>query len=167
MSNADWLTQQSEDGPHAFLNALVGAWQGTARTWFRPDELADESPIAGTIRPALGGRFVIHEYEGSLQGKPMVGLAIHGYHNDLQRFETAWIDSFHNGTAIMLSLGEVGAGPHEASALGSYSVPGSEPWGWRTILAMPDRDHLIVTHYNIMPDVLEYRAVEIAYSRVS
>jgi hypothetical protein len=173
MNNTDWLKEQLEDGSHGFLNALVGAWQGTARTWFKPDELADESPISGTIRAALGGRFVIHEYQGSLQGKQLAGLAIHGYHNDLQRFETAWIDSFHNGTAIMMSVGESGvmstgvSGAREASVLGHYSAPGSEPWGWRTTLSMPDRDHLIITHYNITPEGQEARAVEITYTRVS
>jgi hypothetical protein len=175
MSNTDWLKEQPEDGPHRFLNALVGAWQGTARTWFQPDELADESSISGTIRAALGGRFVIHEYQGSLQGKPLAGLAIHGYHNDFQRFETAWVDSFHMGTGNMMSVGESGAtsananGAREASVLGHYSLPapGSPTWGWRTTLGMPDRDHLIITHYNITPEGQEARAVEIAYTRVS
>ncbi|MBW6474592.1 MAG: DUF1579 domain-containing protein [Anaerolineaceae bacterium] len=27
---------------HPHLAALVGKWQGTTRTWFEPDQLADE-----------------------------------------------------------------------------------------------------------------------------
>lgn len=152
-------------GAHHRLTQLVGAWAGTARTWFEPDVLADASPIAGTIRSVLDGRFVIHEYRSSLQGKPLAGMAIHGYHIDLDRYETAWIDSFHNGTAIMLSLGERASDNAPLSVLGHYSVPGSETWGWRTAIEMPDPDHLVITHYNIIPGGPEARAVEIQYTR--
>lgn len=156
---------QAPGGPHHRLAQLAGAWAGTARTWFEPDKLADASPIAGMIRPVLDGRFVVHEYRGSMQGKPLTGIAIHGYHIDLDRYETAWIDSFHCGTAIMLSLGERRDDDAPVSVLGHYSVPGSEPWGWRTAIEMPDPDHLVITHYNIMPDGTEARAVEIQYTR--
>ena len=45
---------------HAFLATLVGSCEGSARTWFEPGTLADESPVAGTFRPLLGERFVRH-----------------------------------------------------------------------------------------------------------
>lgn len=156
---------QAPGGAHHRLAQLAGSWAGTARTWFEPDKLADASPIAGTIRPVLDGRFAVHEYRGSLQGKPLTGIAIHGYHIDLDRYETAWIDSFHCGTAIMLSLGERRGDDAPLSVLGQYSVPGSEPWGWRTAIEMPDPDHLVITHYNVMPGGAEARAVEIQYTR--
>ena len=152
-------------GAHYRLAQLAGTWAGTARTWFEPDKLADASPITGTIRPALDGRFVIHEYRGSLQGKPLVGMAIHGYHIDFDRYETAWIDSFHCGTSILFSTGERRDDDGPMSVLGHYAVPGGEPWGWRTALEMPDPDHLVITHYNIMPGSAEARAVEIQYTR--
>jgi len=38
---------------HGHLFQLVGDWQGTARTWFEPGKIGDESPIAGSIRPIL------------------------------------------------------------------------------------------------------------------
>jgi hypothetical protein len=155
-------------GVHYRLAQLAGTWAGTARTWFEPDKLADTSPITGTIRPVLDGRFVVHEYRSSLQGKPLTGMAIHGYHIDLDRYETAWIDSFHCGTSIMFSHGERRPGDDgdaPLSVLGHYVVPGSEPWGWRTTLEMPDPDHLVLTHYNIIPGGGEARAVEIQYTR--
>jgi hypothetical protein len=154
-------------GAHYRLAQLAGTWAGTARTWFEPDKLADASPITGTIRPVLEGRFVVHEYRASLQGKPLTGMAIHGYHIDFDRYETAWIDSFHCGTSILVSQGERRAQEDAApmSVLGHYSVPGHEPWGWRTTLEMPDPDHLVITHYNVVPGFGEAKAVEIQYTR--
>lgn len=151
-------------GPHHALARLAGTWSGTVRTWFEPGKLADESPITGTIRAVLDGRFAVHEYQTSMQGKPVMGLAIHGYHIDLARYETAWVDSFHNGTAIMFSHGQ--AADAGMSVLGHYPAPEGEPWGWRTEIAMPDDDHLVITHYNIVPGGPEARAVEIQYTRV-
>ena len=52
----------SPGGAHHRLNLLAGDWEGTTRTWFEPGVLADESPMAGRIRPLLGGRFIRHEY---------------------------------------------------------------------------------------------------------
>lgn len=73
------------------------------KTWFEPGKLADESPVKGTIRPVLDGRFAVYEYDGSLEGKPCVGMMIIGYSQFEQKFQAAWIDSFHNGTSIMFS----------------------------------------------------------------
>ena len=167
MSKERLATSRAAGGHHHRLGQLVGTWAGTAKTWFEPGVLADESPIEGTIRPALDGRFVVHEYRGSLQGKPLSGMAIHGYHLDLERFETAWIDSFHVGTAVMSSVGD-GRTADGMSVLGHYPDPtGGPSWGWRTRIEMPDPDHLIIIHDNITPDGDESRAVEIRYVRQS
>ena len=155
------------EGPHALLGKMVGEWEGTARTWFEPDALADTSPVRGTVRAVLGGRFVVHEYEGTLQGHVMQGVALHGFALGENRFETEWIDSCHNGTRIMLSLGDRPPADDVASVLGSYPAPEGPPWGWRTevdVSAAPDA--LTIRHYNRTPDGEEAIGVEFAYRRV-
>ena len=58
-------------GAHFRLSKLVGEWEGITKTWFEPDKIADESPMRGSVRLVLGGRFIVHEYKGSMGGKPL------------------------------------------------------------------------------------------------
>ena len=155
-----------ENGPHYQLAQLCGSWEGTSRTWFEKDVLADESSIKGKIIPILGGRFVMHQYQSNLQGKPLEGLAIIGYSFPYERYQTAWVDSFHMGTGIMFSEGDATSDGH--SVLGSYGGGGMpEPWGWRTTVEVLSADHIVLTAYNIEPGAAPERATEINYRRVS
>jgi hypothetical protein len=154
-----------ESGIHKKLEALVGNWEGITKTWFEPDVVADESPMKGAIRPMLGGLFIMHEYKGSLSGKPFEGIAVYGFDLQNSLFQSSWVDSFHMGTAIMFSSGA--ETENGFSVLGSYGNPEMpEPWGWRTVVELIDKDNLIITAYNISPEGQEDKATETNYQRV-
>lgn len=154
-------------GPHHLLGRMVGSWAGTARTWFEPGKLADTSSVEGTIRPVLDGRFVVHEYRGSLGEHDMHGIALHGYDLGEGRWTTAWIDSCHNGTRIMLSQGADDLAADHPDVLGHYpDGQGGPDWGWRTELLLDSDDHLLVRHHNRTPAGEEALAVEFDYRRV-
>lgn len=161
------LAKSRESGAHNLLAQMVGAWEGTAKTWFEPDKLADESPNSGTIRAVLDGTFVIHEYTSSMQSKPLSGIATFGYYLMEKKWQMAWVDTFHMGTGILLSE----SAPAEASGskfsvLGHYGDGAGGPnWGWRTQVEVASRNDLIITHYNITPQGEEAKAVEIRYRR--
>jgi hypothetical protein len=156
------------DGPHFELSRLAGEWEGIARTWFEPGKLADESPVKGKIRSILGGRFVMHEYEGSLSNAPLQGIAIIGYHLALRKYQVAWVDSFHNGTAIMLSEGKRDTTEMNVTGSYAYVTPGLEQhWGWRTTIELVNEDELVLRAYNVSPEGQEDLATEAVYKRVS
>lgn len=150
-------------GAHHRLLQLVGDWEGMTRTWFEPDQLADESPWRGSIRPIYDGRFVLYEYEGLIQGESFRGTVTFGFNLTAGRYEASWTDTNHMGTGIMFSEG-IGT-EHGFSVLGSYAVNDGTRWGWRTVVAMPDPDHLVITAYNISPEGQEAKGIETVYTR--
>lgn len=159
------LEASLESGHHADLARLVGDWSGSLRVWFEPGELVSDATVRGRIRSVLGGRFVLHEYESQCMGEAEQGIAIHGYHLDGHCYESAWIDSFHTGTQIMLSRGVPMATLHAVTA--SYgSESDGAAWGWRTEVEKSSGDKLLIRMFNITPQGEESLAVEFAYRRV-
>ena len=151
---------------HPHLAALVGKWQGETKTWFEPDQLADESPWQAEIHLLLGGRFLLYTYQGSLQGEGLEGVALLGYNPQRKRYEMAWVDNLHNGSAIMFSHG--GNPDYSFNVLGSFPTgPDSPDWDWRTEILPIDNDELVITHYGITPEGLEWKGVETIYKRVA
>lgn len=152
------------EGRHNELAKLAGEWEGTTRVWFEPDVPTDEAPIRGTIRSALGGRCLVHEYVTLFMGEEEQGIALYSWHIDRQCFECAWIDSTHTGTQIMYSEGT--EGQDRFSVLGSYGGHnGDLPWGWRTEIDLIAADQLSIIAFNITPQGEEAKALEILYRR--
>ena len=65
--------------PNLLFKKLIGKWEGSCRTWFEPDRLADESNVLGDITEVLEGRFLRHTYHGMLKGKPRRGEEMIAY----------------------------------------------------------------------------------------
>jgi len=145
--------------PHHFFAQLAGNWQGTSKLWLEPGKLAGESPIVGTIQLLLDGRFALFLYQSSIDGEAQHGMFTFGFNTTLEQYEASWVDSYHNNTAIMFCTGnEKGKG---FSVTGSYpSADGGPDWGWRTEVELSDKDHLIITAYNISPEGGEAKVVE-------
>jgi hypothetical protein len=164
MSDERFEISKAEGGVHHKLGQLVGQWEGTTRVWVEPGKLTDESATVGTMRLILGGRFVLHEYEGSLGEEPLTGMAIYGCDLTTGVFQAAWADTWHTGTEIMFSEGS-GTG-RGFWVLGHYKDPGGGPdWGWRTEVEILDPEHVVITAYNTSPQGEEARAAETTLAR--
>jgi hypothetical protein len=151
--------------PHHFFAQLVGGWSGISRLWLEPDGTPTEFQTQGSVQLVLGGRFAIYLYQSVVEGEPQHGMFTFGYNTNLDQFETSWLDSFHNHTAIMFC---VGYGIENGfRVLGSYPDPtGGPDWSWRTEVRLLDADHLSITAYNISTEGDESKATESQLTRL-
>lgn len=152
---------------HVVLGRFVGHWRGATQLWFDPAKEPERTMTELHAELVLGGRWLRVTYQGVAFAKPHAGEMILGYHDDAREYEVAWIDSFHTGSAIMLSTGRAET-PGVVSVLGSY-LAGTQRWGWRTRLECPSPDELLLQAFNVPPDQagLEEPAIESRLARAS
>ena len=147
---------------HGRLQGLVGHYSGQTKTWLDPTALPEVTAGELHVSALFGGRWLRLEQLGTCMGKPHAGEMLLGFHKDGGEFELCWADSFHTGTAMMLSTGK--PRPDGVIAVtGSYAA-GAERWGWRTELHPGPQ--LTVRAFNITPAGEEFPAIESVWTRI-
>lgn len=150
--------------PRDIFQRMTGNWSGMTTVWFEPEKPVDESPCECSFKSILNGKSLQWDYTGAMQGKPLTGSAHFAYNKQKEQYEMSWMDTFHTGSAIFLSVGK--AIDSGFSVLTHYEDPSGGPdWGWRTDIRVNGPDSLTITMYNIFPDGNEQKGVEYALKR--
>lgn len=143
---------------HELLAEFAGHFRGPTKLWLEPGAAPEESIAELHAELILGGRWLRISYRSAALQQPHAGEMLLGYHKDAAKYELAWIDSFHTGSAIMLCAGS-DAESKIVNVLGSYYAAGQK-WGWRTRFSKPTADQLLIESFNVTPDGTEERALE-------
>ena len=95
-----WEKAKTPGEMHARLAKEVGTWDATVKMTM-PGAPAEESHGTMKIEMALGGRFQLARFEGSMMGTPFEGMGTTGFDNQTQTFQGSWVDSFSTSTMFL------------------------------------------------------------------
>lgn len=152
-------------GPeHHRLVALEGAWRAAARYANGPGHL--ELQGSATVRPVLGGRFVVLETRLPSPELPIEGLVVLGFDRRASQYTYLGFDTF--GTYY---VGAAGAWDEEAQVLrmpGTSSDPRTgEVKSYEMNFRFPAPDTFVAEIVFQGPDGRRWVAVETTYTRTS
>lgn len=102
-----WMEVMTPSDIHKEMAKAEGAWGVTCKWWMAPGAPPTESKANCKMKMALGGRFLMQEFEGEMMGMPFQGIGYTGYDNFKKKYVSVWMDSF--GTAITTSEGTADA----------------------------------------------------------
>lgn len=121
-----------ENRMNGFDNLLKcsGSWRGMNRLKVTPDDPVDESSSQLIVTPILRNTFIRLDQTWSWKTEPQSGSLLIGHDPQTQSASIHWIDTWHNGTKVMLLIGEFNA-KGVLIARGHFAVKDSPDWGWR------------------------------------
>lgn len=151
----------------SFPQALAssrGSWAGKSTlhlSWLPEDQRFHSCDSTLELGETAEGKFALITYTWTHERKPQAGTMIIGQ-NASGRLEAAWVDSWHQNSGILYSIGEAG---DRATVTGHYDGGDGTMWGWRIELWATSQDKLHLEMTNITPDGEEEWAVRAEYSR--
>ena len=146
------------------LTNLKGEWKGTAKTYFRKDELADTSPIICLNRIIISDKVFIHEYKGSLLNSKMEGIMMINFNKTRNKNECSWIDNQHTGSELLIL--EANDNFPLFDVVGSYPTSNAEEiWRWGIKINVISDKEFSINHFNIPPNIDHYLGIEMIFTR--
>lgn len=148
--------------PLAALFARLGALHGEGLLVLSPHAADERAPASLHLSGALGDRLLRIEHRWQRpDGRPCQGELTVGVSEGEGLLLGAWIDSFHNGSAVMALSGPIPeAGPLVLSG-SFFAAPGLPRWGWQVSLAPHGEDGVALRMFVVPPDEAPALAVEL------
>lgn len=149
--------------PFAALADRLGAFAGDGLLVLQPHAPDERAPAALRLSTVLGGRLLRLQH-GWLRsdGRPCAGELTLGVSEGEGLLLGAWVDSFHNGSAVMGLSGPIPDGGPLRLEGSFFAGPGLARWGWQIELG-PDGDAgLLLRMFVVPPGEAPALAVELA-----
>lgn len=149
--------------PHAELAKGVGSFDVTGWQWVSPDAPPEPVHATAQTRAAMGGRYLIQEYQSDFAGMPFEGMMLMGFDNVAREYWTVWIDNF--GTGCMMSRG-VERPDGRIELLGTVRdllTPGGRPF--RSVTWHRDDGSSVFEMHDSHPDGSESKVMELIYTK--
>ena len=158
-----WMKLAQPGAHHEHLAPFVGTWKGEVKMWMAPDGEPQVDESLAEAAWLMGGRYLEWKHTGSFGDMPFTGLAIEGYNNGDERYESVWMDNF--GTLIMFFTGSCSNGGRSREMTSQFTDPmAGRTIGYRTEYQWLDDDHFTYTAYMDKGDG-EFKNLVITYTR--
>ncbi len=164
------MMELASPGPeHEELARMVGNWKVVSRYRMAPDAEWQESAGRARVQSALGGRWIVEQFELSMDfgGMPMEmkGLNLVGYDRLHERYETHWSDTF--STWMIHAYGQKrDDGVFEFHGTMYDAVtPDGRPY--RMTVESVDDEHQVMRMYDTIPPYGEVEVMQVHYERVA
>lgn len=152
---------------------LSGEWTYESKCWMNPADPPCLSSGSASVKPVMGGRFLLGDYtgkvsmpgpEGQLMDVDFVGMMVTGYDNVTKKFVNTWIDNFNTG--IMKSEGSYDAATRTITYHGESPDPmqGNKLVKVRMLIRIVNKNEHVMEWYQ-PHDGKEAKTMEITYKR--
>lgn len=145
-------------------NSFVGEWTTTTTAWTTN---GTQTTTTGNARffPAMSGRFICGDLEGTMWGKPFKGMGFWGYNTNQNRYENTWVDTENTGISTF-----TGTKTNDNTFTWTGTVTNPEtgkPEQTKCVTTFTGKDTFQYTMYGTNTAGTEYKAFETTYTRVS
>ena len=162
---ATWQAYASPNDNHKMLDPLVGTWSHVAKWWMTPDSQPETSKGTSETKWVMGGRYLQHAAKGMSMGQPFEGMGITGFDNGRQTYQTIWMDNM--GTGMMIGEGTYDPGKKTLTDQGRFTDPMIGQRSYRGVITLIDDDHHSYEMYVADENSIEFRMMEILYTRTN
>jgi hypothetical protein len=160
-----WMAFATPGEAHKVLERKVGSWSAVVRFWQNPNAPPSESTGTSEMHMIMDGRYLVDEMEGQTEWGPFHGMGCTGYDNLKKKYVAAWIDNM--GTGIMLAEGTYDPATKTFTYWGESPDPEAGKYKkTKTIERTISDDKWVMEMWDKTPDGKDFKAMEIAYTRV-
>jgi len=116
----EYMALNQKSAGHEVLERYEGEWDVVQRTMMPGmPEMSSEGRC--TNRLAMGGKYLVGEFEGRFGGRAYEGMSVMGYDNFAKQFFNFWVDSM--GTAPYLARGGLSEDGRTIAMIGEMNEP--------------------------------------------